>query len=279
VDSPECRPPATTGHGGIDLCSAEERRSRKHDLNIPDSRYHATMNTAFASITEHDWKLSERITDTRRERLLRGITFEEIVERIIREARLVRQQREHMGAKSKRRRSSTEEKPRKLCREWYRVVVEIAVSPATVDLFHSSRCGYRAQYYASCANGEEANRYLIDRLMPRIQVLMEEHPKRTCVWTWVEHSLAHSAAKVWIHQSDEWIRPPRKLDMNLNVERWQRHRVDRHSHIGKLIRYGTLTPAYETRIEIKGGFVNDLGGKLPSLKPERNRDLNDFGFT
>ena len=106
----------------------------------------------FARVPRDEWILENRIVAERRQRLSQGVSIEEIVHCIAREASLT----------SYRPRQS-DDYP-----DFCRVEIKLSMSPKTVDLFHNSRCGYRAQYYLGMKTGEQANRYVIRGLLPRL---------------------------------------------------------------------------------------------------------------
>ena len=61
----------------------------------------------------------------------------------------------------------------------------LKVDRSTVDLFHNSWSGYRAQYYRGVRIGERANDYALKKLTPRIKELLAGHEERTCPGWWV----------------------------------------------------------------------------------------------
>ncbi len=219
----------------------------------------------FACVPRDQWILGKRIVGERRQRLLQGVSFEEIVNRIAKEASL----------------SSYKPGQSDHCPGFHRVEIKLATSPKTVDLFHNSRCGYRAQYYLGVKTGEQANRYVIRGLLPRLEELVSGDEESTCPWMWAKKSLLDREAKVWIHQG-VWLRLQRKVDRNLNVQRWTEACLNAEpgSRDRKLARWGSLAPAKETRIDIKGGYIDLSGTPLgKSLKPTRSEDIHRLGFT
>ena len=144
-----------------------------------------------------------------------------------------------------------------------------------MDLFHNSTVGYRAQYYHSAKAGQVANKYAIWQLSPRITELLSDLYKRTCPLWWVEKSVRHAGAKLWVHQG-HWLRSPRRSDQNLMVKR-----VLGSAPTEKKRRlWATLTPGKEMRIDLKGAPPT-LEGKLltKSLKSERSFDIHRVGYT
>lgn len=164
------------------------------------------------------------------------------------------------------------------CSGYHRVEVVLEVERSTIDLFHNSRCGYRAQYYHSIRNGELANEYTVRMLAPRAKFLAVT-ANITLPWTWVEKSLSDRQAKVWIHQG-RWIREKRKSDRNFCVQRWAANLESPHPTVRKKALWGSLSAFGETKIDIKGGYVDSNGLPLgKSLKPDRSREIFELGFT
>ena len=149
----------------------------------------------------------------------------------------------------------------------------------TVDMFHNSVCGYRAQYYYSIKNGKRANRYAIDLLAPRITGLLSGANKRTCPLWLVEKSLSDFHAKIWIHQG-RWLRSESHNDQNLRVERWLHKQSSASKKIRKKARWASLAPDVEMRLELKGAyFTFDRKPLGKSTKPNRGNDIHKYGFT
>ena len=220
----------------------------------------------FACAARKEWLLAPQINGGRRHRLLQGITFDEIVRRISSD----------MSIAHKR------EQPKKYpgC---HRIVISLTLDPKTVDLFHNSRCGYRAQYYQSIKAGDYANQWAVQQLISPLKELLNAHPIRTCQWDWVEKSLTDSGAKLWVHQG-RWIRDKKLTDRNLCVKRWMEpinfDDQEIKDELEKKQLFSRLTPAHEYRVVIKGGWLHPTG-KIPEqlLKPRRSRDLHILGFT
>ena len=144
-----------------------------------------------------------------------------------------------------------------------------------VDLFHNSAAGYRAQYYRSVRTGESANEYALRQLVPPIIQLLGDVRKPTCPSWWVERSLLHSEAKLWIHQG-LWLRHSKKSDGKLAVRRWLAYKWKKtHQQL-----WPRLIPRNETRIELKGGPLTIDGTPLTrSVKPTRGRQIFEAGYT
>jgi hypothetical protein len=144
-----------------------------------------------------------------------------------------------------------------------------------VDLFHNAATGYRAQYYQSVRTGEAANRYAVHQLAARAIALLGGAQKRTCPLWWVERSLLHREAKVWIHQGP-WLRLARRSDRNLRVKRW----LSSNPRNRKRRVWASLTPASETRIDLKGAPLTLDGRRFAkSVKRNRSKDIHGVGYT
>jgi len=218
-----------------------------------------TKVTAFVRVAANEWHLCLPIHGRRRRRLLYGPSFRSIVRRIARLGRVVNLK--HAALRK--------------ARGYYRVDVTLALAARTVDLFHSSAAGYRAQYYRSVTIGEAANHYLIERLTPGILKYLQRVGLRSCPPWWVEKSLRGSEAKAWIHQGP-WLRQARRSDRNLFVSRWLAH----GARDPKRQLWATLTPRGETRIDLKGAPLTRDGKYLRRhLKPNRSKDIRDLGYT
>jgi len=215
------------------------------------------VTPSFVSISQEDWRLSDDV-----DRQLPRIGFEQIVNRIVKEATLIDHARERARSR-----------PR-----YFRALLTVGVDPLTVALFHNSSTGYRAQYYSSVANGECANWYAVRTLVPRLKELLLGREKRTCPWSWVEKSLLDPEAKLWIHQG-RWLRPARRDDRKLFVARWVEQQANPDVKRRKKAIWAALAPCNEMRIDVKGGFLTLDGTPLGKLKPTRAMDIHELGFT
>jgi hypothetical protein len=209
-------------------------------------------------VARNEWQLSTSCA--RREELLGGPTFEEIVTHIATNAQVVK----HKRARSRDRPA------------YYRAEVCLELPAWIVDLFHNSAAGYRAQYYPSAQDGIAANRYAVEQLVPTIMERVGRW-KRTCIPAWFRSSLDNPSSKLWIHQG-HWLRFPKRLDRQLFVKRWSLYEwAEKENH--KRVWY-RLTPDQEPVIDLKGGFLMLDGTPLSvSLKPERDQKLHNAGFT
>ncbi len=220
-------------------------------------------STGFVRISQGEWRLSDCMDRRRRRRLQSETTYEQIIWRVIDEATVLEHKREEACLKP----------------GFFRVVVTLKVEPETVDLFHNSAAGYRAQYYLAASNGDCANAYALKQLAPRIRKLVDGQAKRTCPCWWVEKSLLDANAKLWIHQG-HWLRHAKRNDRHLRVLRWIDQQACRDSDRRKKAVWASLTPNQEARLELKGGFLEcETDKPLGSLKSTRAQDIHELGFT
>lgn len=219
-------------------------------------RKRATGST-FVRIAPAKWRLGDGVPGCRRRKLLYGPTFQSIVRRIAAGLDVV----SHKRASLRR------------CPGYHRVEVTLRVDADTVDLFHNSAAGYRAQYYSNVSTGEAANDYAVAWLTPHIVKFLHAAGKRSCPAWWAKNSLLQREAKIWIHQGS-WLRLAKHSDRNLEVRRWQDPKRPRRQA------WAMLTPAHETRIDLKGAPLT-LDGKPYSknLKPNRGQDIHRRGYT
>jgi hypothetical protein len=217
------------------------------------------MKSTFVRVLPSEWCLSKVIHGRRRQRLLHGVGFASIVCQIAKQATVLTHKRTRIR-----------DNP-----GFYRAEITLQMAAETVDLFHNSAAGYRAQYYRSAKVGKVANKYAIRQLRPRVMELLTGVYKRTCPPWWVEKSLRHAEAKLWIHQG-HWLRSPRQSDRNLMVKRWL------ESNPAKKRRqlWATLTPGKEMRIDLKGAPLTLAGKPLTKrLKRKRSFDIHRVGYT
>ena len=115
----------------------------------------------------------------------------------------------------------------------------------------------------------------VSRLAARVLTLLSKSRPQTLALEWLERSLAHPEAKVWIHQG-HWLRMRRVGDRNLRVVRWTQ--AELHHPMQRV--WATLTSADEPCITLTGAPCT-LGGDFLSkpLKPDRAMNLHERGYT
>ncbi len=220
-----------------------------------------TPGEPFYTVPQGEWLLGSGIGAARRRRLEGAEPYGTLVDLIGRQAGLI----DHRRQKAKQG-------------NLFRICLTLSVAPGTVDRFHNSASGYRAQYYHSAGNGKRANAYTLQHLTPRILALLTGNARRTCPLWWVERSLLDATAKVWIHQG-RWLRLSSLADRQLRMARWAKHETSSDRKLRKRAIWASLTPSQECRIDVKGGFLSLAGKHGESVKPERAREIRRFGFT
>lgn len=220
------------------------------------------MISSFVHISDTEWRLSETLDLQRRNWLQRSPPYEQIVRNLLRGLSRAKVAREHS----------------KDIPGYSRAVVTLEVDSAALDQFYSSASGYRAQYYASPALGTVANRFALDVLLPRVELLVTDLNKSTCPARWVTQSLRDSDAKLWPHQGI-WLRYARNSDKGLLVLRWLDRQQDPTKKIRTRAARSMLTPANETNLDLKGGFLSLTGQPLGTFKPDRAQHIHELGYT
>jgi len=210
----------------------------------------------FVHVSDRIWQLTGDLSQ------LPSLGYERIIRRVAREVNIAAHRRERGKRKA----------------NCFRACVKLKCRAETISLFHSSRSGYRAQYYSSVTGGEQANRFALAVLVPRVGELLRGKEKRGCSWSWMEKSLLDPTAKIWIHQGP-WLRANARRDRSLFVKRWLRAQADKHKDRRKKARWAMLTPSSEACLELKGGFVSLSGMPVGFFKETRSRDLHELGFT
>ena len=131
----------------------------------------------FRLVNYADWGIDRSVSRARRARLLGKLSFEAIVERLLSEVRIMR---------------ITHEKGDNTKRGLHRWVITLIANPHTIDLWHNSRGGYRAQYYVDPAIGDAANTYACRALVSVAQRLIEQDNYRKHFWSRAAKSVCHS---------------------------------------------------------------------------------------
>lgn len=228
-------------------------------LCVINTRFSTEMSK-FGSASESEWVLDRTIDGGRRSRLLQSPPFECIVTELLDNAQITKIGRQRAPDGQLGQRCS--------------VVLE--ANPEMLDTFFNSASGYRAQYLLDPEQGNRANRFVLDKALPTILRTLDG--RRTNP-VFVESSLTHSWAKVWIHQG-LWMHRAKCEHRVLCVPRWQRELASQDKKRRKLARWGALAPENESRMLLKGGYVLSTE-KLCIGKPQskRAREIHDLGFT
>src|SRR5262249_55497854 len=150
------------------------------------------------------------------------LSFEAIVARLLSEVRIMR---------------ITHEKGDKTKQGLHRWVITLVADPVTIDLWHNSRGGYRAQYYVDPAIGNAANSCACKGLVSATERLIEQGNYRKRFWSRAAKSVCHSQTRVWIGQG-LWLRHARRADRVLYVSGWQQPNQHDCAKASKLRKWG-----------------------------------------
>ena len=228
----------------------------------------------FGLVPLAEWTVKSSTSRSQRDRILGTTTFKSIVARVVQEAKLTSFKLEKMKEKS----------------GFVRFDAVITVlDPATIDLWHNSRGGCRAQYYIRPSLGEASELYVIANLSRLIQ----QACKANVVWAkypqaLVEASVLDRHSKIRIYPG-VWIHRPRLRDRKLVVRRWAKHWqargknwTKRQRYTRKLARRASLIPSQETRFLLKTGWVHRISlkslGRRARNKEMRPIEIHEFGF-
>ena len=235
------------------------------DVEVDRQRRYRPRMPTFGLAPLDDWLIDTSVPHARRARLLGETPFEEIIAKVRREARISRIGRE-IGNNTKR--------------GFHRYVLTFAIDPCTIDLWHNSRGGYRAQYYIDAALGDEANAYAVESIASLAEALMPADKRRRHLWPAAAKSICHPWARAWIHQG-HWFRHWRREDRLLRVSRWQdnaRHAICKK--VSKFVNWAMLIPCIEDGLVIKGQWLTADGLASPEPpKAKRAQQLYKYGFT
>lgn len=136
------------------------------------------------------------------------------------------------------------------------------------DAFFNSPVGYRAEYAKSLALGLAANRSLID-LFTCVVVRTFDTENIPTSQAQISASLRAEDAKAWIDESESETQAD-ESSLRIVYEPWERN-----DPLG----LGLYAPV-GTRIEIKGGWVDDKGTEIRNpQKVNRSLDIADKGDT
>jgi hypothetical protein len=135
----------------------------------------------------------------------------------------------------------------------------LTVAPDVYDAFFNSPQGYRGQFARSEADGELANRRLIDTLFPRLLVAAGNHPANADGR--VAKSLRGPQAKIWIVESevDAQLLEPQP---SIIFPTWEFNAPNSQG----------LRAPRGTRLEVKGAWVDPAGNV--AFNPAKRRRSN-----
>lgn len=143
----------------------------------------------------------------------------------------------------------------------------LKVAPETYDAFFNSPVGYRAQFAQSSAEGEAANRKLLNTLEPML--LMFSATRQLVPQGEVAASIRASEAKVWILESEVESQMGNEQPA-IQYTPWIEASK---TGVGLLAPVGTL-------LEVKGGWLDRAGKERRNpAKATRSRDIHEVGYS
>lgn len=161
----------------------------------------------------------------------------------------------------------------------FRPSFQFSVTPRTGDLFFNSSNGYRAAYCKSVASGTEANRLVIDALMPKLLDAWRKKKPKFHNEQWADRALRHYSAKIWIYEGliccHEWI----KLDIEIENPIWiaTANRTDPED--SRLPYWGVRAPIAD-KLEVKGAWIDPDGEFRTGKSPDkRASDIRCQGWS
>jgi hypothetical protein len=165
----------------------------------------------------------------------------------------------------------------------------IEVDASLGDPFFSGPVGYRAAYAHDLQEGKKANRQILDELM--LVPTLRQQSSRTP--TWIEQSLKHSSAKVWIFQrGSQYWHDPSPSPPEIIVPNWMaswnqavaiggecRRSREERPRCCKAIR-GVRLHGPVTKLEVIGAWMTADGQPVdpPANKLPRSEDIWLTGF-
>jgi len=210
------------------------------------------------------------LPNERRAYLDSGMSFEEMVARLLGETQVVRST------------ICPYEQPApgeaKQAREARQITFLIQAGPETCDLLYNAPDGLRGRYWQSPDHGSAATRHLINSLAPTLAAFAEQtSPASTgkaasMTVDDIRASLDAPSAKVWPWEGDHKDRL--KVDHQLMVPRW-REAEERAPSKDMWRRNPT-----GRELEIKGAIIGlDRTEYIPEGKRDRSCQIFQFGFT
>jgi hypothetical protein len=204
--------------------------------------------------TAAEWRFASGFSAERRENLERLASFEDIGHAIVGEAQVTALPMEIARDGELRG-----------CR---RPVFRVAVEPATFDQFHNGRDGYRGRFWQSPDVGEQANRWLLKELAPKLGESLGGSPNTE----FILKSLSCDSAMVWFHE-DSAVGAAR-----LQVAQWE-EAARGGSTLSDKARQGRWAPS-GTVIEVKGAYLTDsVRERVDPDRVERSMEIHLAGYT
>ena len=166
----------------------------------------------------------------------------------------------------------------------------VKIPSQLLDLFFNGGCGYRAQFYLAPDRGIQANRLIIDRLIPRLLTSSGTGPNKMKPQQ-LEASLRSRHAKIWIDEEtstlDQTAIDP-LLIQALNVPRWVAamnqalsawaQRTSPEPYVARSL-LGVQAPEGE-RLIIVGAWMDT--GNVDHVVPSKENSaehIHNFGFS
>ena len=204
--------------------------------------------------TSDEWRFASGFSSDRLVNLDRAVSYEDIGRAIVREARVTALPMEVVRDGELRG-----------CR---RPVFRLVVEPATFDLFHNGRDGYRGRFWQSPDAGERANRWLLAELAPKLGEALGGSPQTD----FILKSLSCGSATLWFHEESALG------SARLHVEQWE-EAARGDSTLSAKARDGRWAPS-GTAIEVKGAFMTDsVRERIDPDKIERSMEIHLAGYT
>ena len=150
----------------------------------------------------------------------------------------------------------------------FRPSFQFSVTPRTGDLFFNSPNGYRAAYCKSIASGTEANRLVIDALLPKLlEAWRKKNPKFHNV-QWADKALRHYSAKIWIYEG--FICCHKWTELNIEIENpiWIATANRTNPEGSRLPYWGARAPISD-KLEVKGAWIDPDGGFQIGKSPDK----------
>ncbi|MGE0800955.1 MAG: hypothetical protein AB7G13_33005 [Lautropia sp.] len=226
---------------------------------------------AFVRQPPEIWIISDRTEPNRRNHLLHGPDYSDIIAMMASSCMEVEASRE--GMKSNR--------------QIRRLHARLTFPEELVDLFHNGSAGYRAQYLASVELGKLANDLAVKSFSRCVLDALAERPKRTLADEWSLRSLQSPGAKVWIHQGP-WFRAASRAQGLLSVAQWnaaaqaplmKAKNSSSKTAAGEFALWAAQLPDSECEIHLMGGWLHADGRSYGTAKPQRAEDIHRRGFT
>jgi hypothetical protein len=204
-----------------------------------------------------EWKYTDRVPEERRVNLAAPGSFEELVQRVVADARAIR-----AYASRGSDRGLTD------CLQ----PIFTFELPETGDSLFNGHWGYRAQYWIRPSHGLAANRDLLASLAPKLLGAVDINAAPDLAKLDICASLSAASAKIWIRESLSLLGDPTP---DLAIERW----ATEASHGVELARFGLAAPM-ATKFEIKGALLDPYGNEVvPARKIRRHVDIHHYGFS